>query len=236
MRPVATTNRNLQVAGLVNLAALLAGVLAAAAGCGKESKADEGEHSPSEATARLIAEARGQTPPEGIRYNEAPMLAGLVERGKLPPVWKRLPDSPMVVPVHEEIGRYGGTWRRMMKGISDIHAHTRITYENIVRWAPNPKDGVRPNLAESWEFENNYKLLRLHLRKGLKWSDGHPFTTDDIVFWWEKIANDLDLTPGTPIVWCPGGKPMVVRKIDETTLELHFAQPYALAIKILALD
>ena len=183
-------------AGLL-LTVTLVGTAFTMGGCGGAKAAKE---TPSNATLGLVEEAKHEKPPADKHYNEAPMLAEQVKAGKLPPVWKRLPENPMVVPVYEEIGQYGGTWRRMMKGISDVHAYTRINYENMLRWAPNPNDGVIPNLAEKYEFENNCKLLRLHLRKGLKWSDGYPFTTDDIVFWWERIANDKNLTPAVPKV------------------------------------
>ncbi len=42
-------------------------------------------------------------------FNESPMLAELVEQGKLPPVEERLPNNPLVVTPYEEIGQYGGT-------------------------------------------------------------------------------------------------------------------------------
>ena len=57
--------------------------------------------------------------PVPAKYKEAPMLAELVKAGKLPPVDERLPKNPLVVPVLEAIGKYGGTMRRGFKGVSD---------------------------------------------------------------------------------------------------------------------
>lgn len=216
---------------MVLLFVIFAGLLLAQGGCEK-SEGDNGASS--DATKLLIAQSKRQTPPLGKTYNEAPILADRVKAGTLPPVWKRLPDNPMVVPVHEEIGQYGGLWRRMMNGTSDIHAHTRLNYENMLRWATDPRNGVIPNLAEKYEFEDNFKVLRLHLRKGLKWSDGYPFTTDDIIFWWKRIANDKNITPSVPKVWCPGGKPMVVKQIDKQTIEFHFVESFPIATKFMA--
>jgi peptide/nickel transport system substrate-binding protein len=216
---------------VILLSVIFAGLALGQAGCGKS---DNNDKSISEATKRLIEEAKHEKPPAGKHYHEAPMLAELVKAGKLPPVWKRLPENPVIVPVYEEIGQYGGTWHRMMNGTSDIHAHTRINYENILRWAPDPKDAVILNLAEEYEFEDNFKVVRFRLRKGLKWSDGYPFTTDDIVFWWQRIANDRNITAVVPKDWCPGGKPMVLKQIDKHTIELHFAKPYPIAEKLLA--
>ncbi|MCD6365295.1 MAG: ABC transporter substrate-binding protein [Planctomycetes bacterium] len=214
---------------------LLAAVcLAVAGGCRKRSSMKD--ETVSQATLDLIKQAGSESAPSARVYHEAPMLAEQVKQGKLPPVWKRLPENPMVVPVYEEIGQYGGTWHRMMKGTSDVHAFTRITYgnENMLRWSVSPKDGIIANLVERWGFEDNYKIFRMHLRKGLKWSDGYPFTTADIVFWWRHIANDPRITAAVPKIWCPGGKPMIVKAISDTTIEFHFAEPYPVAEKLMS--
>ncbi|HRU33097.1 MAG TPA: ABC transporter substrate-binding protein, partial [bacterium] len=58
------------------------------------------------------------------KYSEAPMLADLVKQGKLPPVEQRIPKNPLVVTPVEEVGQYGGTWRRAWLGLSD-------------QWGPN---------------------------------------------------------------------------------------------------
>jgi peptide/nickel transport system substrate-binding protein len=167
-------------------------------------------------------------------FSEAPELAALVAKGELPPVAERLPDEPLVLTPYEEIGQYGGSWLRMMKGTSDFHAYGRVVYEQLLRWAPNPRDGVLPGLVKSWSYSDDGKTLTLNLRRGLKWSDGHPFSTDDIVFWWEKIAQDPNLTPGIPKEWTPGGEPMILVQVDQHTVKLEFAKPYPMAVQYLA--
>ena len=167
-------------------------------------------------------------------HSESPQFAEMVRQGKLPPLEERLPADPLVVKPYEELGRYGGTWHRLMLGTSDIHCYTRTTYDQILRWAPDLRDGVIPNLAAKYAFSEGYRVLTLTLRRGLKWSDGHPFTTDDVLFWWQRIANDPNITPTVPKYWCPGGKPMEVRKLDDVTIEFRFAKPYPLAAKVLA--
>ena len=52
-------------------------------------------------------------------YKEAPMLTELVESGELPPVEERLPENPLVIPVTENVGKYGGVWHRGFLGPSD---------------------------------------------------------------------------------------------------------------------
>ena len=68
----------------------------------------------------------------GKIYREAPMLTARVQRGELPPLEQRLPPEPMVVEPTDEVGQYGGTWHRMMKGSSDFHAYNRCGNGNMM--------------------------------------------------------------------------------------------------------
>lgn len=164
-----------------------------------------------------------------LGYQEAPQLAELVKAGKLPPVEERLPEEPLVVEPIEGIGKYGGTWNRGFTGIKDYHAFGRQVYEPMLRWPRNPKDPVQPGLAKAWEWSADGKTLTLHLRKGLKWSDGHPFTTADITFWWYDIEMDPNITSAPHAEWVVDGKPMELEVVDDYTIKLKFAQPNGLA-------
>jgi peptide/nickel transport system substrate-binding protein len=163
------------------------------------------------------------------QYNEAPMLREMVARGELPPVDQRLPEEPLVVQPVESIGQYGGTWRRAFTGIKDFHAYGRLNYEPVLRWPRDPKDPVQPGLAKDWEWSDDGKTLTLYFRKGLKWSDGAPFTVDDIIFWWEDIELNKDITAAPHAEWVVNGKPMELEKVDDVTLKLHFDAPNGLA-------
>ena len=55
-----------------------------------------------------------------------------------------------------------------------------------VKWTA---DGVQPLLAESWDMEEGGKAFVFHLREGVKWHDGAPFTADDVVFTFNIFAN-----------------------------------------------
>lgn len=159
---------------------------------------------------------------------EAPMLAEMVAAGELPPLEERLPENPLVVKAVDSVGKHGGTWRRAFKGIKDFHAFGRLNYDPMLRWPRNPSDGVQPGLAESWKWSEDGTEMTLHLRKGLKWSDGAPFTSADILFWWEDIENDENITPAIHSEWVVAGEPMTVETPDENTVVLKFVAPNGL--------
>jgi len=157
------------------------------------------------------------------------MLAELVKAGKLPPVDQRVSDEPLVVPPVDKIGQYGGTWHRAFLGVKDFHALGRLIYESVLRWPRDPKDPVQPGLAKEWKWSADGKELTLYFRKGLKWSDGAPFTVDDIIFWWEDIENDPNITKAVHGEWIVNGKPMKLEKIDDLAIKLKFDAPNGLA-------
>jgi len=128
--------------------------------------------------APVATEAATEAPMAG--YNEAPMLKALVESGELPPVEERLPVNPLVVPVTESIGEYGGVWRRGFLGPSDYNNYVRVVYDGLVRFSPDGSK-VEPRLIESWESSDDFTTWTIHMREGAKWSDGEPFTADDIM-------------------------------------------------------
>jgi peptide/nickel transport system substrate-binding protein len=169
------------------------------------------------------------TPVPPSKYSEAPQLAKLVEEGKLPPVEERLPENPLMVLPVDSIGKYGGVWHRGWRGIKDFHCFGRIVYETMLRWPRNPDDPIQPGLAERWEWSEDGKVLTLYLREGLKWSDGAPFTVDDITFWWDDIENDTNITKAVHAEWIVNGKPMQLEKVDDLTIKLKFDAPNGLA-------
>ncbi|HET6467805.1 MAG TPA: ABC transporter substrate-binding protein, partial [Geminicoccaceae bacterium] len=151
-------------------------------------------------------------------FNEAPMLAERVQAGTLPPVGERVPEEPLVIrPVHE-IGKYGGTWRRGFTGPGDVENGNRINAsDKLLFWDASGTEIV-PSVAKGWEMAEDGKSFTVHLRKGMKWSDGAPFTADDFVFWFEDLYSDTEIVP-TPIAdMSPQGKPGRLVKVDEATV------------------
>ena len=165
---------------------------------------------------------------------EAPMLQEMVKAGKLPPLEERLPENPLVIKPFEEVGQYSDTFRRgtgfFMPDEWLISHHTNESLFALT-W-PIPGEGpVLPNLAESWEFNGDGTELTVHLRKGIKWSDGEPFTVDDILFFLfdildnEKAAYTWYHTANLYIE----GKLPDVKKIDDYTIKFTYPEPYFFA-------
>jgi peptide/nickel transport system substrate-binding protein len=167
------------------------------------------------------------------KFNEAPALADVVKAGKLPSVDKRLPDSPMVVKA-DAVGTYGGTWRMAMPGpnMDGGTPQKAFDYENLVRWDANWAN-ILPNLAEKYEVSADATEFTFHLRKGVKWSDGEPFTVDDILLWREVCA-DTEITPVITPTYTRGGKLPTVTKVDDTTVKFKYDTAYGLFIQVLA--
>ena len=168
------------------------------------------------------------------KFNEAPMLADLVKAGKLPPVEQRLPPQPQVIKPVQEVGQYGGTMRVAIGNANQLFGDPQsvIGTECILR-IDRDFNSITGGLCESWEFSKDATEQILHLRKGLKWSDGAPFTTEDCLFDWEDCKLNKDLNPaGPPSAWRVGSDrtPMKMQALDPYTLKLTFAAPYPLVI------
>ncbi|MBP8638202.1 MAG: ABC transporter substrate-binding protein [Dictyoglomi bacterium] len=181
-----------------------------------------------------VADYKKATGKDIKSFNEAPMLAELVKQGKLPSVDKRLPAEPLVVMPVEDIGKYGGDWRTVTLGVADNAWFQRtVDYEGLVRWAPD-FNTVVPNLAKSWKISDEGKTFTFSLRKGIKWSDGQPFTSDDIMFWYEDILLNKELTPTFPKWLTTNNQPVKVEKVDDYTIRFKFTQPNGLFLQRLA--
>src|SRR5262245_51017846 len=159
------------------------------------------------------------------KYKEAPLLAEQVKAGKLPPVEARLPQNPLVVPVVERSGEYGGVWRRAFLGPADANNYVRVVYDALFRFSPDGAK-IEPKIAESAEPSADFKTWTIKLRKGSKWSDGQSFTADDILFWYKDVLLNKELTPTLP-GWIrnPDGSPAQVEKVDESTVRFTYTSP-----------
>lgn len=165
-----------------------------------------------------------------LAQQQSPTLDSFVESGDLPPVAERLPANPLVVD-GETAGKYGGTWRMGMRGGADNGLIVKsVAYEGLVRY-DHEWQSVLPNLAESWEINDDATEYTFTLRDGLKWSDGSPFTSADIAFAVE-IYHDPDY-PAVSFI-NDANNPVGIEVIDDLTFTLTFATPNGMLLETLA--
>jgi len=157
-------------------------------------------------------------------FNENPMFAEKVKNGELPPVEERLPKEPFVVTTYDEIGTYGGTLRGISisyeSGTSEIMSWRHV---NMVRFDDDCSTIV-PNVAKEWRWNDDFTEILFRLREGHRWSDGEPFTVDDVVFWMDDIILNEEIHKATPSPWGEVGAS--VEKIDDVTVKFKFDTPF----------
>jgi peptide/nickel transport system substrate-binding protein len=169
----------------------------------------------------LAADATAQS-----MYNEAPELAELVAGGQLPPVGERLPASPVVVEPLESVGVYGGSIRTGMIQNRGFQARSAWGPEPILRidWDDST---IVPNIAESWEYSDDGLTFTLHLREGMKWSDGAPLNADGFDFWWNHVNLNSALSPAPRSEFIIQGEVGEFTKVDNLTVSWTFVAPHA---------
>ena len=125
---------------------------------------------------------------------EAPSLAKMVQAGDLPPLVERLPEDPLVVEPRSEPGLYGGAWHFDIISRRDVNLVYHISTPCFVMWT---QDGIhtKPYFCKDFKMTDAGRVWTFHLRKGVRWSDGHPFTSEDVRFWYEDDAMNRDITP-----------------------------------------
>ncbi|NJN82107.1 MAG: ABC transporter substrate-binding protein [Caldilineaceae bacterium] len=160
-----------------------------------------------------------------LSFSENPSIADLnaliTGNPELPAVANRLPAEPLVVAPFDQIGVYGGVLNGLSNateaGTSDLLS---VRHVNMVRYGHDFQTIV-PNIAKGWEWNDDFTELTFFLREGHKWSDGAPFTANDVVFW----ANDLILNPEV-YPEAPGWVTFTsVEAPDDTTVKFTFAAP-----------
>jgi peptide/nickel transport system substrate-binding protein len=95
---------------------------------------------------------------------------------------------------------------------------------------------LEPGLAESWQISPDKKRITFTLREGLKWSDGHPLTADDIVFSYQDIYLNEKVPTGIKDILRIGdtGAFPSVKKIDDRQVEFTVPEPFAPFLRYVA--
>jgi peptide/nickel transport system substrate-binding protein len=161
---------------------------------------------------------------------ETPGLVSSVASGALAPVQQRVPEIPQVVEFRDDLtpGEHGGELRLLMGKQKDIRQMVVYGYARLVGYNTN-LDLVADILQNIDVVEG--RQFTLHLRKGHRWSDGHPFTSEDFRYYWEDVANDPELgKDGPPRNLLVDGEAPLVEFLDDYTVRYSWSQanPYFL--------
>lgn len=176
-------------------------------------------------------------------YQQSPSLDKFVADGTLPAVKDRLPKEPAVMMksgMKDGIGEYGDLWRgfsacptagynymaNVSMGWFGIESYT-VHYGSLVKTGPlfraDQDIEPMPEIARSWEWSADGKQLTLHLIEGAKWSDGQPFSADDVMFTWDGYIQDTNVNaPRSKDAWSWNGEYATLEKVDDNTVKFTF--------------
>jgi peptide/nickel transport system substrate-binding protein len=230
--PTDSSRRTFLVGSAMTAAVALLGGCAGDGGGG--AKQAGGPPAGGKVKAPVGSETKALTPP--AKFREAPMLTKLVEAGTLPPVEQRLPTKPYVVP-HRWVkaGNYGGWLRMSTPDTANGQIRQYMYGHSPLRWLNDGMD-IGPGLVESWESNDDASQWTLHFREGLRWSDGKPWTTADIMFWWEDLVLNEAHSAVPPDEMRSGkGTLAKVTASDDFTLVLDYDAPAPLTADRLAM-
>lgn len=168
-------------------------------------------------------------------YIEAPEFNARVKHGELPPLNERLPRDPAFAEIEKyggRVGRYGGVWRTMVFRAKDVRMMLIYGYARLVGFDRYFR--LQPDLLKSFEVEQG-RIFTLTLRRGHKWSDGHPFTSEDFRYFWEDVAGNEKLyRSGPPQIMLVDGEPPEFEVLSETVVRYTWKAPNPYFLRALA--
>jgi peptide/nickel transport system substrate-binding protein len=185
-------------------------------------------------TAPAAPAAPAQAPAPAGNEKEAPMLRQLVAEGKLPPLEERLPKDPVVLTPFDKVGQYSDGQLVQLNVGPDMGAYEfQFLYEAPYRWSPDATT-VDTNLAIKHEYAADGMSMTLSLREGVRWSDGEPFTSADLDFWWNDLVMTEEAGYTQPYWTITAEKPMKLEVVDDFTVKVSFNAPHWLFHKLMA--
>ena len=145
------------------------------------------------------------------------------------------PDEPRIIDMAalgKEPGMRGGTITTLMGQAKDIRLMTVFSGARLVTYGPD--FSIVPDILANVDDEGSRKFT-LHLRKGHKWSDGHPFTAEDFRYAWEDvITNETLEAGGTSRFLLVDGELPTFEVIDERTVRFTWKKANPLFLPAIA--
>ncbi len=169
----------------------------------------------------------GSDTPDADRLREAPEVTEMVDSGDLPPMDERLPiESDRYVMDTPSYGTYGGPFNGAILGQGDHGWLDRlVNYEPIFRASRDLTETGLPGTMKDVEINDDATEFTLHLREGMRWSDGEPVTADDVMFAVQDVFLNDTLYPSIPPLVNVEGEPCSAERIDDFTVKLTYPQP-----------
>ena len=107
---------------------------------------------------------------------------------------------------------------------SSSHAVAGLIYNGLVKYDKNFK--IVGDLAESFEISPDGLVITFHLRKGVKWHDGAPFTSRDVLYTFKVVID-----PKTPTAYAEDFKQVkAISASDDYTVKVSYGSPFAPAL------
>ena len=178
-------------------------------------------------TAVLLTATQAIAAYEGPLIETLTLAKSVKPEGELPPIAERIPKEPLVVDMAARgraFGKHGGTIKMFVSRSKDVRYMAVWGYARLVGY--NDDYQLVPDILKNFEVSEDGREVTLHLRRGHRWSDGHPFTTEDLRYWWEDVALNEELSPaGPPVEMLANGSLPEVTVIDEVTIKYSWPAP-----------
>ncbi len=153
---------------------------------------------------------------------ESPILNGI----ELPDVAHRVGPEPVVMRGCEGVGNYGGVWVQFVagSGADKNQVMFRLGGNSLFRFSPMGYPIV-PHIAKGYEMKDEGRVWEIELRK-IRWSDGYPFTADDVMYHWydEMLCKSLG-SGRIQKCFTAGGKPGKLEKLGPHKIRYSFPEP-----------
>lgn len=172
---------------------------------------------------------------QGVKYREPPAISAQVRAQALPPIEERIPLEPAVAAIEAHggrIGQYGGVLRMLISRLKDVRMIKVYGYARLVAYDPDYT--LQPDILKEYEVREG-RIFTLRLRRGHKWSDGYPFTSEDFRYYWEDIASNSEISRAGPLrALLVDGEEPIFEVLDDTTVRYTWKKPNPYFLQALA--